>query len=88
MRAFLLCAAVRGSTSPGGRGRLSAAGTSRLSATTSWALGLPGTHNPWGLGFGSLERGFWLGFVFHIGFESGFAGFLDFQDGISVDIRD
>jgi hypothetical protein len=47
---------------------------------------LPGTHNPWGLGFGTLAVGFWLGFVFHIGFESGFAGFLDFQDGISVDI--
>jgi formylglycine-generating enzyme required for sulfatase activity len=58
MMAFLLCAAVRGATTPGGRGRLTASGTSRLTATTSWALGLPG-NNPWGLGFGSLERGFW-----------------------------
>jgi formylglycine-generating enzyme required for sulfatase activity len=56
-RAFLLCAAVRGTTAPGGRGRLAATGASRLAAASAWALGLPG-NNPWGLGFGSLERGF------------------------------
>jgi hypothetical protein len=56
--AFLLCAAVRGTTTPGGRGRLTATGTSRLTAATAWACGLPG-NNPWGLGFGSLAEGFW-----------------------------
>jgi hypothetical protein len=42
-------------------------------ATTTWALGLPG-NNPWGLGFGSLERGFWdfgiLGFWRGFGLET------------------
>jgi formylglycine-generating enzyme required for sulfatase activity len=53
--------ALRGGSwnnTPGGRGRLTATGSGRLTATTTWALGLPG-NNPWGLGFGSLERGFW-----------------------------